>query len=98
MPGIVKTIETRFLEDDVVDGDYPRDDTREDVAECDDAAEAARLIMSMGLSFAASGTDWAADPDGSRTVDYRTGMRAEISAHLSGWTDAETAEIIAAVG
>jgi hypothetical protein len=50
----------------------------------------AALIRQHGLTFAASGGGWAADPDGSRIIDYATGEREEVSAHLYGMTDAES--------
>lgn len=95
---IIKIIETYFLEDDVWEGDFPRDDTRESVHVCDDTDEAVGVLQREGLSFAATGAEWAADPDGTRIVDYATAQRVETSGHLSGWSDSEAAEIMERVG
>lgn len=89
---------TYFLESDIHDGDIPRDDTRADIYRADDAEEAAKWISMEGLTFAATGNEWAADPDGHRTLDYATGRSVEVSAHLSDCTDAEIAAVIDLVG
>ena len=65
----------------------------------DDVAEAIEWLKNDGLSFAATGSDWAADPDGSFCSDYATGEECEKTAFLSGaWTDHEIAQIINEVG
>lgn len=90
--------ETRFLEDDVHDGDFPRDDVTVTVYDCDDVDDAVRYIEQSGCTFGATGTDWAADPDGSRIVNYGTGERVETTAHLYGWEDDDVVTIIERVG
>jgi hypothetical protein len=99
--GTVRVITVVFLEEDVYDGDIPRE-CREnpDVTEyeADDIEEAVRVFTREGLTFAASGNDWAANPDGSYISDYATGERREVTAHLDGFSDADAAAIIAAVG
>lgn len=87
-----------FLEDDIHDGDFPRDDTRTEVFHADDVEEAAKWIEAEGLTFAATGNEWAADPDGMRIVNYATGEMVESSAHLSGCDDSDIAAVIAIVG
>ena len=85
MSGTLTIHRTFFLESDIADGDYPRDDIVTDVWEDVSASEAAGILERQGLSFAATGSDWAADPDGSYITDYRTGQRCETSGHLSGF-------------
>jgi len=98
MRGTVTIHRTRFLESDVWEGDYPRDDVRTDVYDDMTAIEAANLLKREGLSFDATGADWAADPDGSYISDYGTGERTETSGHLSGFHPRVAAAIIRAVG
>ena len=95
--GVVTFHRTHFLESDIWEGDFPRDDTRTTVHDDLSASEAARLIRQEGLTFEASGGGWAADPDGSRIVDYATGERVEESAHLSGFPDRVAAVIMRSV-
>jgi hypothetical protein len=86
--GTVTIYRTYFLEDDIHEGDIPRDDTREDVYAGVDAVEAARIVQDEGLSFYATSSEsprWASDPDGSYVTNYATGERVETSAHLSGF-------------
>ena len=80
--GTVKVYRTYYLLDDVVDGDYPHDDVYVEIYENFSPREAAELIVSLGLTFAASGNDWAADPDGSYVTNYAAGEQCETSAHL----------------
>ncbi len=93
----VRVYDVRYLESDVCDGDFPRDDVRESVTACvDDADEsavelAARTIRELGLTEEG---EWFSDPDGSQVMDYGTGERSEGTAHLYGFTDAEAEEII----
>lgn len=96
----VRLYRTRFLEEDVWEGDYPRDDVRTEDYDCTDepVEEAVRAITREGLSFAATGTDWAAHPDGTQIIDYGTGQREEVTAHLYGFSEADTATIIERVG
>ena len=62
------------------------------------AREAANLIRSEGLTFSATGNEWAASPDGSYVSNYGTGERCETSAHLSGFPDRVLDAIIEVVG
>ncbi len=96
---IVLVIEIHYLEDDVHDGDRPTDDTRIKAYDCNDEPvdDAVQALEVEGLSFATTGTHWAANPDGSRIADYATGERVETSAHLYGFSDDDLAAIIAAV-
>lgn len=94
----VLVIERLFFEDSVHDGDADYHETRMDVFECDDTGDAVRVIEREGLTFGSTGTDWAANPDGSTIVDYATGERVETTAHLYGFTATETAAIIERVG
>lgn len=95
--GTVTIHRMRFLEDDIRDGDVPRGDVETVSAECT-ASEAARLISDAGLTFAATGGNWAANPDGSYISNYATAERVEESAHLSGFHPRVEAAIISAVG
>ena len=94
----VTVYETYFLEEDVHDGDFPRDDVRTTVHECEDVEDAVRILEREGLSFAETGGAWAAHPDGSRITDYGTGQRVETSAHLDGWSVRETRAIVHRIG
>jgi hypothetical protein len=97
--GTVKIIRVQYREDDVFEGDIPREcheNAREDLFECDDIEDAVRYLR--GLSFAATGTDWAADPDGSRIIHYGEGIREETTGHLIGFSAADVEAIVAAVG
>ena len=101
MIGTVKVIRIRFLEDEVYDGSIPQkcyDDARTEEFECDDVEEAARVLQREGLTFAATNNEWAASPDGSRIIDYGIGQREETTAHLDSFSDADFAQIVAAVG
>jgi hypothetical protein len=97
--GTVKIIRVQYREDDVFEGSIPRECyelAREDLFECDDIEDAVRYLSS--LSFAATGNDWAADPDGSRIIHYGEGIREETTGHLIGFSEADTATIIERVG
>lgn len=95
--GTVTIIEVRYTEDEIAikdeDGvtyehaDPPHDDehTRTTVYDELTAREAADRIRREGLTFAASGNEWAANPDGSYDSNYDTGERCETTAHLSGF-------------
>ena len=83
----VKVITVTFMEDDVFEGSIPREcyeNARVDWYDVDSAVEAADLIKREGLSFKATGAGWAANPDGSVIVNYSTGEREEVTAHLFG--------------
>jgi hypothetical protein len=99
--GTVKIVTVTFLEDDVYDGGIPmacHENAREELFECDEISDAVRAIQREGLTFSATGTDWAADPDGSRISDYATGERQERSAHLVGFRAADALVIQRLVG
>lgn len=89
---------TYFLEDEISDGEYGPTETETADYAADDIAEAARWIAEEGLTFAATGTDWAGDPDRSQIVNYETGRRVEVSAHLNDATPAQVAAIAELVG
>jgi len=97
----VRIHRTRFFEADVWEGDFPRDDTRSEDFDFDveDAVDGAvRLLQREGLTFAATGTDWAANPDGTTIIDYGTAQREETTGHLIGFTVEQTNAIIEQVG
>jgi hypothetical protein len=98
--GTLTIYRTRYLLDDVVDGDFPRGDWNTDTTTLTEvsASEAARIISDAGLSFAASGGSWASNPDGSYTSNYATGEETEESAHLSDFPDRLVNAIIQKVG
>lgn len=93
----VRIIRVRFLEDDVFEGSIPREcyesATVEDF-EVEGADGAAAIIQREGLSFDATGTDWAANPDGTVITDYATGEREEVTAHLYGFDANDIAAIV----
>jgi hypothetical protein len=102
----VRIWRTRFFEADVWEGDFPRDDTRSEDFDFDPQTEtdeeiidgAVRVFQREGLTFSATGTDWAGNPNGTRIIDYGTAQREETSGHLIGFTDAQVAAIIEQVG
>lgn len=100
----VRIIEVRFLEDDVYDGGIPQasyDNASVEDFECDapdQVDEAVRALQRAGVTFAATGNEWAADPDGSYITNYATAERVETTGHLYGFTEAECATIIERVG
>jgi len=99
--GTVKVITVSFLEDEVYEGSIPRkcyDETRVEEYECDDVDEAVKVIEREGLTFAATGNDWAANPDGSFIANYATGERHEVTAHIDSFSDEDAAAIIERVG
>lgn len=96
--GTVTIYRVYFREEDIHDGDIPRDNVWTDVFTDLDVSEAADILIREGLSFAATGTGWAADPDGSFISNYRTGERCETTGCLAEFSDTEISEIIARVG
>jgi hypothetical protein len=94
---LVKVYTLAYLPEDVYDGDIDADSTEESYF-VDDVDEAVKIISGFGLSFEASGSDWAADPDGSYTSNYGTGEEISRSAHLMYFTAAQERAIIARVG
>jgi len=101
MAGIVRIIRVTFLESDVYEGSIPAsayEDAVEEEYVCDHWMDAVNRLQCEGLTFSATGNDWAANPDGSVIVDYATGRREEVTAHLSTFSAYHEAEIIEAVG
>ena len=99
--GTVRIIRVRFLEDDVYEGGIPQasyDNAVEEEYECETAYDAVCRIREHGLTFEATGTDWAANPDGSTIIDYATAEREEVTAHLVKFSPFHEAQIIEAVG
>jgi hypothetical protein len=99
--GTVKITRVRFLEDEVYDGGIPTasyDNATVEEYEADTVEDAVRVIQREGLTFAATGTDYAGDPDGSTIVNYATAEREDATAHLIGFLPSEVLAIIHAVG
>jgi hypothetical protein len=95
--GTVKVITVSFLEDEVWEGSIPRkcyDEARVEEYEVDSVEDAIKVIEREGLSFTATGTDWAANPDGSYIANYATGERHEVTAHIDSFSDEDAAAII----
>ena len=95
--GVVSVVilEQYFTDDDVYDGDidyqserftlhtWERDDTNV-------TKWVADILDRYGVTFGATGAEWAADPDGSYVTNYRTGMRVTTSAFLYAPESAHT--------
>jgi hypothetical protein len=99
--GIIRINEVRFLES-VVDDEMT---TVEVPGRCwsreydvDDIDHAVRIIEREGLTFAATGNDWAANPDGSYISDYATGERCAVTAHFDSFSDEDIIAVIERVG
>lgn len=102
---IVRIIRVRFLEDDVFEGSIPfechENATVEDFEVDRDENlidNVATLIEREGLTFEATGNEWAANPDGTTITNYATGEREETTAHLIGFTDDEIVTVVERVG
>lgn len=99
--GTVKVVRVRFLEDEVYDGGIPQacyDNAIVEEFECDDIDEAVRVLQREGLTFSATGNEWAGNPDGSTIIDYATAEREDATAHLDTFSDEDIATIIERVG
>lgn len=108
--GTVMIHELRFTEDELAvldesgntswyaDPPIDEDHLTTTVYEGVSARVAADLIRSEGLTFSATGNEWAANPDGSYISNYATGERCETSAHLSGFPDRVLSAIREVVG
>ncbi len=48
----------------------------------DTMSELVEALKRDAVSFAATGSDWAADPDGSQIIDYVTGTRESVTWHF----------------
>lgn len=94
----VKIIRARYYLDSVYEGSVDYHDTREEEHDGLTVEEAAALITREGLDFASTGNAWAANPDGSRTVDYGTGEEEETSAHFVSGTARQHRAVMALVG
>lgn len=91
-------IRTRYLEENVVDGNITESDVTTELVENLDLHEAIDLCRREGVRFDATGTDWAALPDGSFVRDYGTGEREEVTIHPQGsWWPHEFAAFVAGV-
>jgi hypothetical protein len=99
--GFIRVIRVTFLEDEVFEGGIPMEcyeNARSEDFEVEDVDEAVAVLMQAGVTFAATGTSWAADPDGSRITDYATAERQETSGHLYGFAPFHVDAIIERVG
>ena len=99
--GTVRIIRVVFLEDEIFEGTISHEcyeNARTEDFEVDDIEEAVHVIKREGLTFEASGSDWAAHPDGTQIIDYGTAQREEVSGHLIGFTPAQVATIVERVG
>jgi hypothetical protein len=87
-----------YLQDDVVDGDITTSDVSISVVEELELHEAIELCRKEGVTFAATGNDWATLPDGSHTIDYGTGREEQVTIHPRGsWWPWEYAALVAGV-
>ena len=60
----------------------------------DSVADIVRAVRWDGATFAATGSDWASDPDGSQIIDYATGERETVSWHFDGIPPALLSRVI----
>lgn len=98
MSKTVRIFRITYFEDDIIDGDITKEEVIRSVVPVEDVDEAVALIKSHGLTFSATGAEWAADPDGSHIIDYRLAEREEITAHRGdGWSDEEWIAVADAV-
>lgn len=93
---------TRFT--DVEDGEYVNPDTDTESVECepdcDDETAVGLVVKELRKLGCVSGSSsvfhcgvWYCLPDGSVMVDYGTGEREEVTAHLEGFTMGEEQEV-----
>lgn len=79
---------TTYLESEIVDGDYhgAPGTVAEDTVYGENypvhAIDMYHLCREWGLYFSATGSDWAANPDGSVTTNYQTGEREVVTFHF----------------
>lgn len=103
-PRTLTIFETRYRIDDIVDGDIPNDDVREEVTTFgayDTLDDVIRWLTDAGLTDYSSFPDWQpggwyVDPDGS-WPDYATGKECKPSGVLAGFEEWESRAIHAAV-
>lgn len=98
----IKVTKVRWDEADEYEGSIPmqaHEDAEETLHENLEIHEAIDLIRGLGLTFAATGNEWAADPDGSRSVSLTNRMREEVTAHpvIETGHDWEWAAVMAGV-
>jgi predicted transcriptional regulator len=96
--GTVTTHDVRYFPDDIWEGSIRHERYQDaDTEQHEDLSveEVVELIRNLGLMFA--GNRWASNPDGSVTSDYSTGEQCEVTAHLTGFTAAQTQTIVACV-
>ena len=60
----------------------------------DSIADLVDAVRRDYVTFTATGTDWASDPDGSQIIDYATGEREEVSWHFDGISPALLSRVI----
>ena len=99
----VKIVQVRWVPDWGSDDPGPQmadyDGADENVIPCDDTDEAIEALKRHGVDFASTGSDWAADPDGSFVSNYGTGEQVAVTGHLVGaWTPQEITSIQERVG
>jgi hypothetical protein len=97
----VRLIRTTFLESEVFEGDYlnaPSTETEIRVYDGMHLTDMVRMCRDNGLTFEASGNDWASNPDGSQIVDYREGRREEVTFHFVDVPERLQLAVIDAVG
>lgn len=94
-------VRVKYLVDEIADGGIP--DSAYNNAETEEhfglsAKETADMIEGEGLTFASTGTDWAALADGSYASNYYTGEETEVSAHFYNYPDRLVSAIMRKVG
>lgn len=82
-----------FSIDDIADGDIEYRDIVTEVVPADDAESAAEIICDLGLSFAATGADWAVSPDGAQIANFRSGIFEEVTARIVADSDSVLAAV-----
>lgn len=60
----------------------------------DSVSELVDAVRYDYVTFAATGLDWASDPDGSRIIDYATAERETVSWHFDGISPALLSRVI----
>ena len=82
--------------DDVADfNDLPfYHGTDDETVAFDSVAELVDAVRRDRVTFAATGSDWASDPDGSQVIDYATAERECVSWHFDGIAPGLLARVI----
>ena len=60
----------------------------------DSIADLVDAVRRDYVTFTATGTDWASDPDGSQIIDYATAERESVSWHFDGISPALLSRVI----